>query len=100
MLFHQPTQALPCKRSVFDLAYVTGTISDFPRFTNLNIRWQLLSIKSFEVPSAPNPLFEDGNEFQGIEHDTPAKYLSRRPNASSIRSQEQCQFLHRCRLFP
>ena len=68
MFFHEPAKGFAGQRAVSYFADVAGPIGDFPRFTDGNVRGQLLAVKALYVAPTPDAFFEDGTEFEGVEH--------------------------------
>src|SRR5881628_781019 len=64
---HQPAQILSGQRPVGDDADAFRPVGDFPRFTDGDFGRERLAIKPRQFAPAPNALFEDGMEDQGVE---------------------------------
>src|ERR1051325_8849559 len=64
---HQPAQILSGQRPIGDDADAFRPVGDFPRFTDGDFGWKRLAIEAREIAPAPDALFEDGMEDQGVE---------------------------------
>jgi len=68
VLLHQPMKIFSCQGAIRDDTNVAAwSIADFPRFTNGFLGRERLIVKAFEVAPAPDALFEEGAEGEGIE---------------------------------
>ena len=68
VILHEPTQVLAGQRPVRNDAHVTGPVADFPRLPDRHARRQRLVVKALQLAPAPDALFEDRPEGEGIEH--------------------------------